>query len=71
MFMWVNKKYYIDKLINDNNGFDNLKKLAELLYGSDSICKRWNRTSIDAYRYLEVSNIPINNYQMTVKNISK
>lgn len=41
MLIWGNKKYVVDKLIQDN-GFTNLKKhLAELLYGNDSIEKRW------------------------------
>ena len=35
MLIWGNKKYVVDKLIQDN-GFVNLKKhIAELLYGSD------------------------------------
>lgn len=98
MLIWGNKKYYIDKLIIDNNGFNSLKnKLVKLLYGSDSICVRWdefksdvkgfgpammsellcyiypndcmiwNRTAVEAYKYLEVKNIPIHNYQMTGK----
>lgn len=42
MLFWGNKKYVVDKLIADN-GFDALKKqLAELLYGTVSIKKRWN-----------------------------
>ena len=42
MLIWGNKKYVVDKLIQDN-GFANLKKhLAELLYGNDSIEKRWD-----------------------------
>lgn len=42
MLMWGNKRFVVDKLINDN-GFDTLKKqLAELLYGTTSIEKRWN-----------------------------
>lgn len=42
MLIWGNKKYIVDKLINDN-GFIALKKqIAELLYGSDSIEKRWD-----------------------------
>ena len=41
MLIWGNKKYVVDKLIADN-GFDELKKqLAELLYGSATIDKRW------------------------------
>ena len=41
MVIWGNKKYVVDKLIADN-GFDALKKqLAELLYGTVPIEKRW------------------------------
>lgn len=43
MLIWGNKKYVVDKLIADN-GFDALKKqLAELLYGANSIEKRWDQ----------------------------
>lgn len=42
MLIWGNKKYIVDKLITDN-GFASLKKqLAELLYGTNSIEKRWD-----------------------------
>lgn len=42
MLIWGNKKYIAEKLIADN-GFATLKKhLAELLYGTSSIEKRWN-----------------------------
>lgn len=42
MLIWGNKKYVVDKLIADN-GFDALKKqLAELLYGTSPIEKRWD-----------------------------
>ena len=42
MLIWGNKKYIVDKLIADN-GFDALKKqLAELLYGTSPIEKRWD-----------------------------
>ncbi len=42
MLIWGNKKYVVDQLINDN-GFTNIKKqLAELLYGTEDIEKRWN-----------------------------
>lgn len=42
MLVWGNKKYVVDKLIDDN-GFYNLKKqLVELLYGSTPIEKRWD-----------------------------
>ena len=42
MVIWGNKKYVVDKLIADN-GFVELKKqLAELLYGTTPIEKRWD-----------------------------
>ena len=42
MIIWGNKQYIIDKYIKDNS-FENLKKsLAYLLYGDDSIEKRWD-----------------------------
>ena len=42
MLMWGNKKFVVDKLIA-RNGFDELKEhLAELLYGTAPIEKRWN-----------------------------
>ena len=42
MLIWGNKKYVVDKLIADN-GFDVLKKqIAELLYGTASVEKRWD-----------------------------
>ena len=45
MLIWGNKKYVVDKLISDN-GFATLKKqLAELLYGTSLIEKRWDTFS--------------------------
>ena len=42
MLIWGNKKYIVDKLIADN-GFLALKKqLAELLYGTSPVEKRWD-----------------------------
>lgn len=42
MLIWGNKKYVVDKMIADN-GFGTLKKqLAELLYGTSPIEKRWD-----------------------------
>lgn len=42
MLIWGNKKYVVDKLIDDN-GFDSLKKhLSELLYGDGSVEIRWD-----------------------------
>lgn len=42
MLIWGNKKYVVDKMIADN-GFATLKsQLAELLYGTSSIEKRWD-----------------------------
>lgn len=43
MLIWGNKKYVVDKLIEDN-GFKKLKdELAELIWGAESIDKRWDR----------------------------
>jgi hypothetical protein len=43
MLIWGNKRYYIDKLIQDN-GFDKIKKyLADLVWGSDIIAERWDK----------------------------
>lgn len=42
MVIWGNKKYVVDKIIADN-GFDNIRKqLAELIFGSADIAKRWD-----------------------------
>lgn len=42
MMIWGNKKYYIDKLIDDN-GFVELKDaLVTMLYGNEPIEKRWD-----------------------------
>ena len=42
MLIWGNKKYIVDKIINEN-GFDNLKLyLADLIYGKESVEKRWD-----------------------------
>lgn len=42
MLIWGNKKYVVDKLIADN-GFSTLKKqLAELLFGTSPVEKRWD-----------------------------
>ncbi len=42
MLIWGNKKYVVDKLIADN-GFTFLKnQLAELLYGTSPVEKRWD-----------------------------
>ena len=42
MLIWGNKQYIVEKVIADN-GFDNVKKqLAELLYGTAPIEKRWD-----------------------------
>lgn len=42
MLIWGNKQYVVEKLIADN-GFDNLKKkLADFLYGTADIVKRWD-----------------------------
>lgn len=43
MLIWGNKKYVVDKLIEDN-GFKKLKdELAELVWGAASVDKRWDR----------------------------
>ena len=43
MLIWGNKKYVIDKLIEDN-GFKKLKdELAELVWGAATVDKRWDR----------------------------
>ena len=42
MLTWGNKKYYVDKLIQDN-GFDALKSgITDLVWGKNSIEKRWD-----------------------------
>ena len=42
MLIWGNKKYVVEKLIEDN-GLEHIKKqLAELLYGTKSIEIRWD-----------------------------
>ncbi len=43
MLIWGNKKYVVDKLVEDN-GFKELKdKLAKLVWGGEAIEKRWDR----------------------------
>ncbi|MFA5180356.1 MAG: hypothetical protein WC405_03485 [Syntrophales bacterium] len=42
MLIWGNKKYVVDKMIQDN-GFEMLKKeLSELVWGTTSLIKRWD-----------------------------
>lgn len=42
MIIWGNKKYVVNKLIEDN-GFDHLKKrLVQLLYGKEPVDLRWD-----------------------------
>lgn len=42
MVMWGNKTYVVNRIIDDN-GFDNVKKhIAELLYGTAPVEKRWD-----------------------------
>lgn len=42
MLIWGNKKYIVNKLIDDN-GFDHLKQhLAQLLYGTSPVESRWD-----------------------------
>jgi len=43
MVIWGNKKYIVDKVVNEN-GFDNLKDhLVDLIYGECPIEKRWDK----------------------------
>lgn len=42
MLIWGNKKYVVDKLIADNDFASLKKQLAELLYGTSPIEKRWD-----------------------------
>lgn len=42
MLIWGNKKYVVDKLIADNGFLTFKKQLAELLYGTSPIEKRWD-----------------------------
>jgi hypothetical protein len=95
MLIWGNKQYVVDKIINDN-GFNNLRKqLANLLWSSEPIEKRWdtfrkeikgfgpamlsellchahpneymiwNKKAVNAFRYLNVPDIPKYDYQIT------
>lgn len=42
MLIWGNKKYVVDKLIADNGLLTLKKQLAELLYGTSPVDKRWD-----------------------------
>ena len=42
MLMWGNKKFVVDNLIKDNGFAELKKKLVELLFGNESIEKRWD-----------------------------
>lgn len=42
MLIWGNKKYVVDKLIADNGFLPLKKQLAELLYGTSPVDKRWD-----------------------------
>lgn len=42
MRIWGNKHYVVDKIVEDNGLETLLHKLAELLYGTDSITSRWD-----------------------------
>ncbi len=97
MLIWGNKKYVADKIIEDN-GLENFRKqLADLVWGKESIEKRWddfrskikgmgpamiseilckthpkkymiwNRRAYVGLNYLEVSNLPRYDYQLTGK----
>ncbi len=52
MLIWGNKKYVVDKLIADNGFVALEKQLAEFLYGTSPIEKRW-----DIFLNAEVCNI--------------
>ena len=42
MLIWGNKHYVVDKIIRDN-GFENIKhRIADIIWGSDPIEKRWD-----------------------------
>ena len=44
MLIWGNKEYYVDKIIQDN-GFEKFKiDLADLIWGTSSIEKRWDNS---------------------------
>lgn len=41
--VYGNKKYLTDKIISDNNGLENVKKmLINFLFGKEDICDRWD-----------------------------
>ena len=42
MMIWGNKKFVVDKIITDNGFSDVKKQLAELIFGSNDIIKRWD-----------------------------
>lgn len=43
MLIWGNKKYIVNKIVTDN-GLENLKEhLIDLLYGKNSVDKRWDK----------------------------
>ena len=43
MLIWGNKSYVIDKLISDNTLPKLREQLANLLWGSDPVAKRWDK----------------------------
>lgn len=47
MLIWGNKQYVVDKMIQDN-GFDSLRKeLAQLVWGTAPLAKRWDKFKKD------------------------
>lgn len=43
MLIWGNKSYVIDKLISDNTLSELREQLANLLWGTDTLSKRWDK----------------------------
>jgi len=59
MLIWGNKRYVVDKIIQDN-GLDKFKKeLSELLWSSEDVEKRWDRfrKEIKGFGYATISEI--------------
>lgn len=54
-----------DKFKKEVRGFGPAMMSELLCYVYPNDCMLWNRTAITAYQILEISNIPIHNYQMT------
>lgn len=56
-----------DKFKKQVKGFGPAMMSELLCYAFPNECMLWNRTAISAYQNLEISNIPIHNYQLTGK----